>query len=93
MECPKCRFEQDAKNLECIRCGLIFSKYVAPVEFPPEEKPKRTIEISVDEIPEECSFFSKMKELLFYVEPDVNVFYFSVRNLSTFAFPFNASMC
>lgn len=92
MECPKCHFDQDAKNLECIRCGLIFSKYVASVESPPEEKSKKTIDISVDEIPEESSLFSKMKELLFYVEPDVNVFHFSIRNISTFAFPFSASM-
>ena len=29
--CPKCHFEQDGGE-ECLRCGLIFAKYVAPPE-------------------------------------------------------------
>ncbi len=27
MNCPKCRLEQNDENRECLRCGLIFSRY------------------------------------------------------------------
>jgi len=29
MNCPKCGFKQDDSNQECLRCGLVFSKYEA----------------------------------------------------------------
>jgi hypothetical protein len=79
MKCPKCHFEQGAENAECIRCGLIFSKYNTPGGSQPEQKPQKTMDNSIDESPEAYRFFPRMKELLFYVEPDVNVFYFAGR--------------
>ncbi len=29
MECPKCHFDHPLQSSECLRCGIIFSKYVA----------------------------------------------------------------
>lgn len=29
MKCPKCHHEQSAKNLECVKCGVVFAKYAA----------------------------------------------------------------
>jgi len=28
MQCPKCRFEHEAQTSECLRCGIIFRKFV-----------------------------------------------------------------
>jgi len=43
--CPKCGFEQEAGGIDCIRCGIIFSKIKPPVEtegcdLPPLNKSK-----------------------------------------------------
>lgn len=38
MQCPRCQFESEAQTLECIRCGIVFAKYVrsqAILETPP----------------------------------------------------------
>src|ERR1051325_10201799 len=29
MECPKCHFDHPLQSTECLRCGIIFSKYRA----------------------------------------------------------------
>lgn len=29
MKCPKCSFEQDGNTPECVRCGVVFTKYEA----------------------------------------------------------------
>src|SRR5438105_446989 len=34
MECPKCHFDHALQTTECLRCGVIFSKYVAAVTAP-----------------------------------------------------------
>lgn len=49
MRCPKCGLEQSDANTECLRCGLIFSRYRPPSQRPtpkpaPPGRLKRTIE-------------------------------------------------
>ncbi|MGA1823683.1 MAG: hypothetical protein ACMUIP_03390 [bacterium] len=36
MQCPRCDFEQPAGNVECLRCGIIFTKFEA--QFDPDKK-------------------------------------------------------
>jgi hypothetical protein len=33
MQCPKCKFEHEAQTVECLRCGIIFRKYVPESEL------------------------------------------------------------
>jgi hypothetical protein len=62
--CPKCHFELPDESSECLRCGIIFEKYI-PSQSPPSAGESTEFEL-----------FPWLKHLLFYVEPDVNVFYF-----------------
>jgi hypothetical protein len=32
MRCPKCQFDHELQTTECLKCGIVFSRYVAPPE-------------------------------------------------------------
>jgi hypothetical protein len=32
MRCPKCQFDHALQTIECLKCGIVFSRYRAPVE-------------------------------------------------------------
>ena len=69
--CPKCHFEMPDGSSECLRCGIIFEKYTPSRETGAREK------LAGEST--EFKLFPWLKHLLFDVEPDVNVFYFSGR--------------
>jgi len=74
MRCPKCDFEQSVENTECLKCGIIFEKYyehLTPVLRKRTATPKEKESAMEDE--------AFLKGLAFYVEPDVNPFYFGGR--------------
>jgi hypothetical protein len=73
--CPKCGLEQDTTLAECVRCGLIFEKFrPSPGRI---RRPARHSSGASD------NFFSwkKMRELLFYVNPDRGMPYLIGRGL------------
>jgi hypothetical protein len=39
MECPKCHFDHPLQAGECLRCGIVFSKYVAVAAIRPATEP------------------------------------------------------
>ncbi len=74
MKCPKCDFEQSNQNTECLKCGIIFEKYH---EHPSPILRKRTRTPKEEETTiEDGTFF---KKFLFFIEPEVNPFYFGGR--------------
>jgi len=79
--CPKCHFEQSEGSSECLRCGIIFEKYVHARKTPPEESSKPSKSLSIAEESTKFELFAWLKHSLFYVEPDVNVFYFCGRTI------------
>ena len=34
MRCPKCQFDHPLQTTECLKCGIVFSKYKPPVDVP-----------------------------------------------------------
>jgi hypothetical protein len=32
MRCPKCQFDHPLQTIECLKCGIVFSRYQAPLE-------------------------------------------------------------
>ena len=78
MICPKCKFEQADRNLECIRCGIIFAKIRPSAES--------TITSEADPLPpiatNEARHFDRFawaKDLLLFVEPQVNPLFLAGR--------------
>ncbi len=77
MKCPNCSFEQGEGNTECPRCGIIFSKFrKRPSPASPDSTAMTATSATGDSDGGMPSF---MKELFFYVKPDINVFYFAGR--------------
>jgi len=74
--CPNCKFEQNSTDKECPRCGIIFEKYQK--HQGPELKSKSLPAEEPEEIMEDEN---PIKNLLFYVKPDINPLYFGGRIL------------
>jgi hypothetical protein len=74
-----CGFEQAGGNVECVKCGIIFHKYastrkpVTPDGFKGMKPHGRGKE------PAQFAWFDWLRDLLLYIEPEVNVFYFGGR--------------
>ena len=76
MKCPKCNFEQPDQNLECMRCGIIFEKFRSRRQTPPQPSP---IPFEPEADDEGSPGFTK--DLLFYVNPQINPLIFWGRAL------------
>lgn len=75
MECPNCGFEQPDLSVECIRCGVIFSKFREKPQAIPKESPSEDVDDGVVDVVEEGFLVS----LLFYVKPRISSLDFYVR--------------
>lgn len=80
MKCPKCNFEQPDGRYECFKCGVIFDKIKDPGKDSISRIQDRAVERHRNPVEKKdaTAFF---KELLFYVEQDINIFYFGGRAL------------
>ena len=80
MECPKCKFKQPEGRTECLKCGIIFDKYIS--------KQKRhsnvisdtaSSEAGTDEETDSVSRSSFFRELFLNVKPEDGYFSFAGR--------------
>ena len=79
MICPKCKYEQPAGSIECVRCGIVFEKYHAHQKrYPKSDPPPETVPAVETTGPGAGDY---IKELLLHVKPAINPFYFAGRVL------------
>ena len=76
MNCPKCGFEQTGQDLECLKCGVIFDKYLKLKENKPSLAASGTRQAAQSE--QLSEFF---KNLFCYVKPETNPLIFGGRVL------------
>ena len=76
MQCPKCSFAQPDLTGECPRCGVIIDKYRRLQEKIPQSETSAAIQ--KEPVTGITDF---LKELLFYVKPDTNLWLFGGRVL------------
>jgi len=76
MKCPQCDFEQADQNTECLRCGIIFKKYQKD-----QRQSLRRNSVAQKEKWKAPAVGRFIKELVFFVEPKINPFYFGGRAL------------
>jgi len=79
MICPMCTFEQPDGNVECAKCGVIFSKYASSLEHVTEDRFGVAKTPSGTKEPARFALSEWLRDVLFFVEPEVNVFYFGGR--------------
>ncbi len=77
MICPMCGFRQSDGNLECLKCGIIFSKCISQREAKDGSEvtgaPARRNES------DKPAWLDWLRDQLFYIEPEVNIFYYGGR--------------
>ena len=79
MICPKCHFEQPEGQTECLRCGIIFEKYISSKKNRAKQRSKPPKSPPTVQESGRFELLPWVRDLLFYVKPDVNVFYFCGR--------------
>jgi hypothetical protein len=77
MKCPKCRHEQRDKNIECVKCGVIFAKFAAAQRHGGQRG------FSAD-APEEDRPGISVSDVIFYTQPDNNIFFILGRSVVFF---------
>jgi len=79
MICPLCGFEQPNGTVECAKCGIIFHKYGSTRGPVTRDKFKVTKTLAREKEPSQFVWFEWLRDLVLYIEPEVNVFYFGGR--------------
>ncbi|MDD2390377.1 MAG: zinc ribbon domain-containing protein [Desulfobacterales bacterium] len=76
MKCPKCSFEQPDDTTECMRCGIVYEKYLKYYDAALVGK-----ELPVTDEKDVSNFRNLVKNLLLYVPDEINPFIFYTRVL------------
>lgn len=91
MKCPKCGFDQASQATECLKCGIIFAKFIKAqkTDSTPDSsetsKESKTVpdekSIEQEDVPADEDLWALAKNLFFYAKPDTNPFIFGGRAL------------
>lgn len=82
MICPKCKYEQPQGSRECVKCGIVFKKYLAHQKLLSENRINSNtahVEDVDDDENAATTIGYYIKELFLHVKPSINPFYFAGR--------------
>ncbi len=74
MKCPKCGFDQPEGEAECIKCGIVFSKYLTKQKTPVAEPRTGSEAVSSSESADETGKMPGFRDLFFYTDPEAGIF-------------------
>jgi hypothetical protein len=81
MECPKCEFMQPDGGTECLKCGIIFDKYISKQHRHMSGISDTAFsEAGIEEETDLVSRSSFLRELFLYVKPEEGFFSFAGRS-------------
>jgi hypothetical protein len=76
MRCPKCNFDQPDNGTECLKCGIVFAKYLS---IQKQSYDKSAVITQLDS-PKEVNHHSSrirayLKNLLFHINPEISTYH------------------
>ena len=76
MRCPKCNFDQPDSGIECLKCGIVFAKYLS---IQSQASDKSAVIPQLDS-PNEINHHSSgirayLKNLLFHINPEIGIYH------------------
>jgi hypothetical protein len=75
MRCPKCNFDQPDSGIECLKCGIVFAKYLS-IQNGASDKSAVIPQLdSPDEVNHHSSIRAHLKNLLFHINPEVGIYH------------------
>jgi hypothetical protein len=81
MECPKCKFTQPDGGTECLKCGIVFAKYLSRQHHHLRRIPEMaSSEAGTKEKNDFVARSSFLRKLFFYVKPEEGYFSFIGRS-------------
>jgi hypothetical protein len=76
MRCPKCNFDQPDGGIECLKCGIVFAKYLSIKN----QASDKSVVIPLFDLTKEVNHPSSktksyLKDLFFHINPEFNIYH------------------
>jgi len=82
MRCPKCNFDQPDGGIECLKCGIVFAKYLSTKNQASDGSAAISKADSPDEVNHHSSEIkSYLKNLLFHVDAEIGIYHLIGRTI------------
>lgn len=76
MRCPKCNFDQPDSGIECLKCGIVFAKYLSIQKQASDKSAVISQLNSPNEVSHHLSRIrAYLKNLLFHINPEIGIYH------------------
>jgi hypothetical protein len=77
MRCPKCNFDQPDSGIECLKCGIVFAKYLS---IQSQASDKSAVIPQLDSPNDEVNHHlrgirAQLKNLFFHINPEIGIYH------------------